>query len=138
MLHGKEDEPSDQLHNAGDLRVPRINYRYYRFVIAPDLKAFPGEKLMPYGAGNNNRKEFLPFNTNSPFPVQAQLGRPVTLKPLSLQIAPKPYGASGVGVQFLGLGVGEDSRKKVRPFQLARNTFHISRSLKNSLLSRMW
>ena len=101
MLHGKQDELSDQLHNAGDLRVPRINYRYYRFIIAPELKAFPSEKLMPYGAGNNNRNlEFLPFNTNSPFPVQAHLGRPVTLKPLSLQIAAKPYGTSGVGVQF--------------------------------------
>ena len=37
-----------------------------------------------------------------------------------------------------GVGVGEDSRKNVRPFQFARNTFHISRSLKNSLFSRMW
>ena len=37
-----------------------------------------------------------------------------------------------------GVGVGEESRKKVRPFQFARNTFHISRSLKNSLFSRMW
>ena len=100
MLHGKENELSDQLHNAGDLRVPRINYRYYRFVITPELKAFPGEKWVPYGAGDNNGKEFLPLNTNPPFPVQVHVGRPVTLKPLSLQIAAKPYGASGVGIQF--------------------------------------
>ena len=100
MLHGKENELSDQLHNAGDLRVPRINYRYYKFVIAPDLKAFPSKKRVSYGAGDNNRKEFLPFNTNSLFLVQAYVERPETLKPLSLQIAAKPYGASGVGIQF--------------------------------------
>ena len=57
MLHGKEDELSDQLHNAGDLRVPRINYRYYRFVIAPELKAFPGEELMPYIWSRQQQKE---------------------------------------------------------------------------------
>ena len=81
MLHGKENELSYQLHNAGDLRVPRINYRYYRLVIAPELKAFPSKKWVPNGAGDNIRKEFLPFNTNPLFPVQAHVGRPVTLKP---------------------------------------------------------
>ena len=72
MLHGKENKLPDQLRNAGDLRVPKINYRYYRFVIAPELKAFPDKKGVPYGAGDNNRKEFLPFNTNSLFPIQAR------------------------------------------------------------------
>ena len=100
MLHGKENKLPDQLRNAGDLRVPKINYRYYRFVIAPELMAFPDKKGVPYGAGDNNRKEFLPFNTNPLFPVQAHVGRPVTLKTLSLQITAKPYGASGVGIQF--------------------------------------
>jgi len=98
-LHGKENKLSDQLHNAGDLRVPRIKYRYYRFVTAPELKAFPAEKWIPYRAGNNNRDEFLPFNTNTLFPVQAR-GETVTLNPLSLQIGAKPYGASSVGIQF--------------------------------------
>ena len=74
MLHGKENKLPDQLHNAGNLRVPRINYRYYRLVIAPELKAFPSKKWVPYGAGDNNRKKFLPFNTNPLFPVQAHVG----------------------------------------------------------------
>ena len=100
MLHGTENELSDQLHNAEDLRVPTINHRYYRFIIASELKTFPGKKRMPYGAGDNNRKEFLPFNTNPLFLIQSPVGRPVTLKPFSLQIAAKPYGASSVGIQF--------------------------------------
>ena len=100
MLHGKETNFLTNSIMWGTLECPELIIGYYRFVIALELKAFPSEKRVPYRAGDNNRKEFLPFNTNPLFLIQAHVGRPVTLKPLSLQIAAEPYGASGVSIQF--------------------------------------
>ena len=73
-------------------------------------------------------KELLPFNTNPPFPVQAR-GNASDLKPLSLQIAAKPYGASGVSIW-----VGEDSRKEERPFQFAKKNLLCTKVFKEFFL----
>ena len=61
-------------------------------------RRFPGEKRVPYGAGNNDAKELLPFNTYTLLLVQLHVRRPMALKPLSLEVSPKAYRARSIGV----------------------------------------
>ena len=139
MLHGNENQKPDQVHNTGCFRVPRIYDGNHRFVVTPKLQAFSREKGVPYSTCDDNREKFLPFDTDPPILIQTQVGRPATLEPLSPEKPPKPdvLGAS-VNSSKSGAGVVEDSRKKERPFHFVIKTLHMTRSLKNSLLSLTW
>lgn len=100
VLHRKEHEPPDQVHDAWYFGMPRIYNRHDRYIVTPELKAFPGKRGVPHGASDNDGKEFLLFDTYSPFLVQKHVGRPATLKPPSLEIATEAYRAHSIGVEL--------------------------------------
>ena len=64
------------------------------------MKAFSGKKGVPHGASDSDGKEFLPFDTYSPFLVQKHVGRPATLKPPALEIATEAYRARVIAVEL--------------------------------------
>ena len=80
--------------------MPRIYNRHDRYIVTPELEASPGKKGVPHGASNDDGKEFLPFDTYSPFLVQKHVGRPATLEPPSLEIATEAYRSRGIGVEL--------------------------------------
>lgn len=94
--------------------MARVYDGYYRFIIAPELNTFPGEVRKPDRTCHHYGEKFLPFDAYTPLPIQLQVWGPLTLEPLTIEIAPKAYGARRISVQFQIWGRGNRGVQKER------------------------
>ena len=64
VLHRKEHEPPDQVHDVWYFGMPRIYNRYDRYIVTPELKAFHWALAAKHGGHEAN--ELLKLSTSWP------------------------------------------------------------------------
>jgi len=64
VSHGNEHYEANQVHDPRGFGVNQVYDSDHSSVIAPKLKAFAGKVEILASTGNNDRKKFLPFNTD--------------------------------------------------------------------------